>query len=60
MKNDFEKIQDIILSIDNLSQIEICEILIKNFHTQYEHEGHDHAHNLLGFLEATKLLKFAK
>ncbi len=58
MKNDFEKIQEIILSIDKLTQVEICEILIKNFHKHYEAKGHDFAHNLLGFLEAAKLLKF--
>ena len=57
MNNDFNKIQDIILSIDNLSQVEVCEKLIKNFRETHE-EGINFAFTLLGMLTATTILKF--
>jgi hypothetical protein len=60
MKNDFVKIQDIIYSVDNLAQIDVCEVLIKNFKVTYLSEGHDYSFVLVGILEATKQLKFNK
>jgi len=58
MKNDFERIQDIILGINRLDQVEVCEILIKNFKTIRGEEGRDYSYTLLGMLEAVKQLKF--
>ena len=57
MKNDFNRLQEVILSIDNLTQVEVCEKLIKNFEATHK-DGSNYAFTLLGMLTATTILKF--
>lgn len=57
MKNDFNRIQEIILGIDKLSNVEVCEVLIKNFEKRHK-DGSNYAFTLLGMLTAVTILKF--
>tara|TARA_R110002126_G_scaffold51848_1_gene141615 strand:+ start:1565 stop:1747 length:183 start_codon:yes stop_codon:yes gene_type:complete len=58
MKYAFNKIKEIIYSIDSTEQVDVCEVLINNFNNTYGNLANDFSFILVGILEATKYLKF--
>ena len=53
MKDKITRIKQIIDSCTNLMHIETSLKMISNFHQEYGQKGHDEAHQLYGYLEAT-------